>query len=171
MSAKRKCSVAQMSQPTKPSPFELAFIAALLAARDKNSSASPAGNYIPEADSLLKSAALYLEQPSGEEQLKWMLDTLGYTSFTFDQLLSLVGLPEKEGPKKLRTMVGSITTRNGLEKAIRRYFSRPEAARIIRADRMTEEERKTLLEKREQAIQARAAKRVKRANGKKIQSA
>ncbi len=52
----------------KPSPFELASIAALLAARDKNSGVSSAGDYIPEADSLLKAAALYLKQLNEAEQ-------------------------------------------------------------------------------------------------------
>lgn len=63
--------------------------------------------------------------------------------------------------KKHRTWVGAITTLNGLEKAIRRYFSASDAGRIIKAKAMTPDEWRSLLQAQNNAVQGRAAKRVK----------
>jgi len=73
--------------------------------------------------------------------------------------------------KKHRTWVGAITTQAGLEKAIRRYFDKLESTRIIGAKAMTRNEWNCLLENQGQAVQQRAAKRVKGASSEKIQSA
>jgi hypothetical protein len=84
-------------------------------------------------------------------------------SAPFDLLLKPI--PEQSRgdikSKKPRTHVGTITTINGLEKGINRWFSKADAHRIIRAKAMKENEWKQLLQAQKNAIQVRAAKRVK----------
>ena len=100
-----------MSQPTKPSAFEVASLAAQLAARDNKSSLSPAANYIPEAERLLKAAAKYCERPSAAEENKKMISVLGFKLYSFDDVLKTQA-PALHGRilKKGTTMTGAITT-------------------------------------------------------------
>jgi hypothetical protein len=110
----------QNPQLTTPSPFELASIAVLLAARDKNPNVSPV-NYMPEAIKLLAAAAQHLAQPDEAESHELMLRSLGYTTYKFEEVLKSIE-PAPDANKKGKTMVGSITTRQGLIKAVRRIF-------------------------------------------------
>jgi hypothetical protein len=83
----------------------------------------------------------------------------------FDRLLW--PLDEPSPGKKPRTFLGAITTPNGLEKAIRRCFSKGDASRIIKAQQMTKDEIEQLRKANQRAIERRVEKRVKRENRKK----
>jgi hypothetical protein len=177
-----------------PSPFELAQTAiALCQLRYESRHGIPSPNpvrFFKEAKTLLAEARSYLERGDKDmggfiAGLSIRLGAKGVNRFfraglpaSFSDLLrekkpesAISGQSRSnEQMKKHRTWVGSITTENGLEKAIRRYFSKVEAARIIRAKAMTENERNYLLEKQKQAVQRRAAKRVKGVSIEKSQA-
>jgi hypothetical protein len=170
MNPKRKRKVrsdsGKASAADNPSPFELAQIAIALFQlhkKERHGYYLQCAHYFSAAKKLLDDARDYLEI-DWKEHADNVTDALfsrfpKNQTFSFDELLQPSG--EESKGKKSRTWIGTITTQNGLEKAIRRYFSRLEAARIIQSGRMTGNERNVLLEAQKRAVQQRAAKRVK----------
>jgi len=78
-------------------------------------------SYLVQASKLLGMANRYLKMPSEAEVEKSMSEQLGLRHIPFGEVLKEVE-PPPLGRKKGKTMVGSITTRKGLVKAIRRLF-------------------------------------------------
>jgi hypothetical protein len=156
-------------------PFELSQIAIALCQLDKKERQGyghQPDHYFRAAKRLLDEARDYLETDWNEH---WdnVKDTLfdlipKNKTFTFDELLEPSG--EISKGKKSRTRLGAITTPNGLKKAIRHYFSKPEAARIIKDRAMSGKQFHFLKAAQKAAVEQRAAKRVKRASAEKIQS-
>jgi len=169
----------------KTIPFELALTAIALFQLRQSRPGIPVLNepadYFNQAKALLDGAANFLEKPQENAQAN-ILERLGNANAKlyfragkpapFDMLLQPIR-SEKRGTgkhsKKVRTLVGAITTLDGLEKAIRRYLPKADAARIIRAKAMKENEWKSLVQAQKTAIQARAEKRVKGGNSEKSQ--
>ena len=159
---------------TWPNAFELTRTAIALCQlrRDEQPgiSADPA-NYFPAAGRLLDAARAYLEtiatDPQKREAERMIAMDWGAPehyrviglSIPFDILLRSSG--ETGGGKKRRTHAGAITTQNGLQKAIRRYFSTSDSTRIIHCRVVTWDEYQELLSAQNRAIERRAAKRVK----------
>jgi hypothetical protein len=165
-------------------PFELAQIAIALCELRQTRPGIPLFNqpadYFRQAKTLLAEAQRFLKEPQSDATAN-LLVRLGNAniehyfragkSVPFDLLLKPKreqGSPKKKS-KKSRTHVGTINTLNGLEKAIRRYFSKTDAARIMRAKAMTQKQREHLIQAQKNAVQERAAKRVKGSSSKKSQ--
>ena len=91
-------------------------------------------SYLVQASKLLGMANRYLKMPSEAEVEKSMSEQLGLRHIPFSEVLKPVGSPPP-GRKKAKTMVGSITTRKGLVKAIRRLFGN-RAENIIKAGKI-----------------------------------
>lgn len=164
-----------------PSPFELAQTAiALCQLHGKDPQFLPPSDYFDEATALWTNAQNYLSPASQERRrlagagflaeflqtpeayrnadkpipFEWFLRPASHSS-------SSEKVPKRLARKKARTLVGAITTRLGLEKAIRRYLG-ADAARIIQAQVMMYPEYQRLVRAQQRAIDHRAAKRVKR---------
>lgn len=106
-------------------PFELALLASTIAIQDPPKKRKPLEYYFDAANELIKAAAL--NQFKKEFNMSHLE---GLQEFSFDKVLAERSAPE-EGQKKRRTMVGTITTKAGLRKAIRRVFNPTEAKAII----------------------------------------
>lgn len=103
-----------------PSAFEIAVVAAILSMRHPQSQ-QPVSNCFPSAYSLLLQAAAYIPPPTGTDAHQAWLNSHPSKLFTFAEVLK-EQMPPQSGKKKGRTLVGTITTRKGLIKAIRRVF-------------------------------------------------
>ena len=159
-------------------PFELSHTAIALCKLAKLDGKNlPPEHYFDAADLLLNTARCYLESETDRHAAMNRFAAsfhddvdsyrLAKMPIPFDMLLRTSNKPSSG--KKPRTTVGSTTTRNGLEKAIRRYFSRNDASRIIKAAAMTGDELDKLNEAKANAIGGRAKKRVKSKSVEKIQ--
>ena len=116
----------------KPTPFEIAALAALLSLRDEKAKSTPVENWFGSAERLLALARAHISRPTNEEINAGVMANLRLTLFTFDQVLKLTNPPHGRN-KKGTSMVGAITTSKGLQKAIRRAL--PERADKILADK------------------------------------
>lgn len=165
------------------SAFEVTQIAiALCQLHKKYPESLPPRAYFRDAVSLLLEAQTFLDGiPVGFERFKshFIFGPQSFENYRdsgglipFSQLLKRClpsQMPMPLGRKKARTFVGPITTTTGLEKAIRRYFERSEAAKMIRANGLTYKQFQQLLHFQKTAISERASKRVKGANDKNSQ--
>ena len=160
----------QKTPKTKfPTPFELAQIAVALCRlrKEEHRGIYPdPRHHFEEAKRLIAEAKNYLDT-NWKEHAANVIDGLfsrlpKNQTLSFDELLHPSG--ENSKGKKSLTDVATITTQNGLKKAIRRYFPKVEATRIIRDRHMTGDEVKTLLNAKQRAVEKRSAKRVKRAS-------
>jgi hypothetical protein len=163
----------EVSSP-KPTPFELVQTAiALCGLSKKDPQFFSPKDFFAEAHVLLAKAKDYLREDwKANLGQFWSsyLDTVesfrdANLPIPFHCLLREVRITS--AGKKSRTYVGTINTQNGLEKAIRRYFPREIAARLIRAQAMTSTEHQQLLRSQKMAVQKRSSKRVKGANNEK----
>lgn len=127
------------------SPFELALIAAVLSLRsprtsEQTGSDPPAEHWLSEAAVLVAKAAAFINAPPCEAVLRG----LDFREYSFAELL------ERSGPSKrkkgYRTWVGEITTRQGLEIAIKRAFRPAIAERLIQEGKMRHSELEWLLQ-------------------------
>ncbi len=164
-----------------PSPFELAQTAiALCQLHGKDPQSQPPSHYFDEATGLWTKAQDYLA-PANQERLhleraNFLAEFLqtpeayrnankpipfGWLLRPAEQPADNQEAPRRYAPKKARTLVGAITTRHGLESAVRRYFPKADAARIIQAQAMMYPEFQRLLGAQQEAIALRAARRVK----------
>jgi hypothetical protein len=182
MKQKKAKLTASKSTDAWPTPFELVQTAIALCRLRKDSASgdcSDPANLLPAAGRLLDEARAYLDavkkDPKKRESERKVAMEFGVPEdyhnlnrpIPFDVLLLSSG--EISRGKKLRTNVGVVTTRNGLEKAIRRYFPESESTRIISREAMTWDEYERLLASQSQAIAHRAAKRVKGKDRQKSQ--
>ena len=173
----------------RPSPFELAQTAiALCQLHGKDLQLLPPSHYFDEATDLWTKAQNYLA-PAYQERLRltgveFMANFLQTPEanraagrpIPFEWLLGPVDQPSssEKVPKRLcrkkpRTLVGTITTKGGLEKAVRRWFPKGDAARIIQAQAMMYPEYQRLLSSQREVIAKRAARRVKGRNAERSQ--
>jgi hypothetical protein len=167
-----------------PTPFELAQTAIALyqlrLARPGIPILNQPADYFRQAKTLLAEAQRFLKEPQSDATANLLVRSGNANiehyfragkSVPFDLLLKPKREQgsQKKKSKKSRTHVGTINTLNGLEKAIRRYFSKTDAARIMRARAMTEKQWGHLIQAQKNAIQERAAKRVKGSSSKKSQ--
>ena len=163
-----------------PSPFELALTAIVLCKLDnKDPQTYPPSRYFDRAESLLAEARRYLSPECQQQRreavaklLSGFLDSPealrdANLAIPFDRLLWTVD--GRSPGKKQRTYLGAITTPTGLEKALRRYFPKRDATRIIKAQAMTDDEVQRLLRAKREAVARRAAKRVKGRSAEKSQ--
>lgn len=144
-STKRGLTLGESVEPnetTTATPFELVVVATLLAAHpgstgpDAQPAKKAAGDgielHFQGASELLGKAKLFLANQNGFQGD--LLKSLRIKEYTFNEVLAPIG-SAPEGRKKAQTMVGGITTRAGLIKAIRRLFGK-EADDIVKGGRL-----------------------------------
>src|SRR5215469_7826549 len=85
----------------KPTPYELASLAALLASLEKDAKVTSLEGFIPQALRLWQDAVQFLKQPYDIPVGR----ILGYEAFSFETVLKPIE-PAAKGQKKFRTMVG-----------------------------------------------------------------
>lgn len=147
-----------------PSPYELAQTAIALCQLHSNGVPEPT-KYFSNAKQPLTQAQEHLEivpeQLANDIVASLFPDAKSLARvgqpIPFEELLKPLEIEHRA--KKPRTYVGAITTKYGLKEAIRRYFPKQDASRIIQAQSMTENEWKQLLEAKSNAIQEQASKR------------
>jgi hypothetical protein len=170
--SQKRSNSGKASASDAPSPFELAQTAiALCQLGKKDPESFPPSKYFRRATELLAEAKNHLAEdwPANIALFKIRMEIPGENfgnyrlagiPIPFSKLL--IELDEPHAGKKPRTSVGTINTQNGLATAIRRYFSKVEAARIIQAKAMTCDEWQKLRTAQRESVKLRAEKRVKR---------
>lgn len=142
----------------KPTPFELAATALLIAIVEKGDPVISESSF-DRALELLEKANTHTPRAARDV---FAGIAKRYSSFSFDELLIQVSSPQ--GNRKLpRTILGAITTEAGLAKAIRRTFEPEFSVRYLKERRMPAEAVARLLKDQSQRNAAKAAS----ARGKK----